>query len=400
MIAIKILVLNVGSSSLKYRFIDMEDNENCLIHGHVDGIGLDRCTTKIVAGDEVEEEERIIKTHKEAVKFALKSLLNKNIIKSYKDINAIGHRVVHGGDYFKDAAPINNSNLSYIKIFSEFAPLHNPPQVNAIVACKSYIPDVKQIAVFDTAFHQTMPPEAHMYALPLEFYKKHKLRKYGFHGTSHKYVSNEAASKLRKKHTKIVTCHLGNGSSICAVKDGESVDTSMGFTPNDGLIMGTRVGMMDPMVPLFIMKKLKLKPDEVDKILTHESGFLGTTQMVSDLRDVHGLAIKDNPKAVVAQNMLVHRIKHYIGAYSAIMGGIDAIVFTGGIGENAEYIRADVCADLAYLGVKLDSRKNKKGEVDISSEKSTVKVFVIPTNEELQIARETISKINQLKGKR
>ncbi|MFW5852710.1 MAG: acetate/propionate family kinase, partial [Nanoarchaeota archaeon] len=298
MIQIKILVMNMGSSSLKYQFFDMESEES-LFKGHIDGINLDRCTIKYTMDGKTEQEERPVKTQKEAVKIALKSLLNFKIVESWKEIDAIGHRVVHGGDYFREAALVNNSCLSYIKIFSELAPLHNPHQLNAIVACKSYMPDMRQVAVFDTAFHQTMPEKAFMYALPLDYYKKYKIRKYGFHGTSHKYVSNVANELLKKKNSKIITCHLGNGSSITAVQNGESVETSMGFTPLDGIPMGTRSGSIDPSVPLYLMKKLKMSIDEIEDVLNKESGFLGLTQMVSDLRDVYGLSKKDNPKAKV-----------------------------------------------------------------------------------------------------
>ncbi|MFW6231219.1 MAG: acetate/propionate family kinase, partial [Nanoarchaeota archaeon] len=370
----------MGSSSLKYQFFD---DEVSLFKGHVDGIGLDRCAVKMTIDGETQEEQKAVKTQKEAVKTALKSLQQHGVIESYKDIDAVGHRVVHGGDYFKEAALINNSCISYIKIFSELAPLHNPNQLNGIMAVKSYMPDVKQVAVFDTAFHQTIPEKAHMYALPLDYYKKHKIRKYGFHGISHKYVSEETNKLLRKKHSSIIVCHLGNGSSITAVKDGESVETSMGFTPVDGLVMGTRTGEMDPLVPLFLQRKFKMTPDEIEHVMNHESGFKGLTQMVSDLRDVYGLAQKNNAKAVVAMDMFIHRIVSFIGAYAAVMNGLDAIAFTGGIGENAEYIRTSVCDNLSYLGVKIDKRRNKNPDGEISASSSDVKLYVIPTDEEL-----------------
>lgn len=377
---------------MKYQFFDME-TETALIKGHIDGIEKDDCIIKTTINGKTTTETKPVKTQKEAVKIALKSLLNNKIIESYKEIDAIGHRVVHGGDYFKEAALINNSSISYIKIFSELAPLHNPYQLNGILACKAYIPNVRQIAVFDTAFHQTIPDYAHMYALPLEYYKKFKIRKYGFHGTSHKYVSGEAIKLLKKKNTKIITCHLGNGSSITAVKDGKSIETSMGFTPVDGVLMGTRVGNLDPSVPLFLIKDKKMKAEEVDIVLNKKSGFLGLTQMVSDLRDVYGLAKKGNAKAIVAMNMLVHRITSFIGAYVAVMNGVDAIVFTGGIGENADYVREAVIERVSYLGAKLDKRKNKSNNLEIHTSSSKVKLFVIPTNEELEIARETKKKI-------
>ncbi len=370
----------------------MED-ESALFEGHIDGIGKETSMIKYSYGGKSELEEKQIKTQKEAVKNALKSLIKSKVIESWKEIDAIGHRVVHGSDYFKEAALVNNSCLSYIKIFSELAPLHNPDQLNCIIACKSYILEIRQVAVFDTAFHQTMPDKAFMYALPLDYYKKHKIRKYGFHGSSHKYVSKEAISFLKKKNTKIITCHLGNGSSITAVENGASVETSMGFTPLDGIPMGTRSGTIDPSVPLFLMKKFGMKIGEIEDVLNRESGFLGLTQMVSDLRDVYGLSQKNNPKAVIALDMFVHRIVSCIGSYHVILGGLDALVFTGGIGENADFIRSEVCERLGAIGVKLDKRKNKSGSTEIDSPNSDVKIFVIPTNEELQIARETYEKV-------
>ncbi len=391
-ITIRILIFNLGSSSLKSELFDMP-SEKSLFSAHIEGIGTDGSVQRYYAVDGEEEETRQIKSLKEGIKNTLKALLRLKVIESWKEIDAIGHRLVHGGDYFKEAALVNNSTISYIKIFSDLAPLHNPNQLNGIVSCKSYIPNIRQVAVFDTAFHQTIPEKAHMYALPLDYYKKHKIRKYGFHGTSHKYVSSEAEKLLKKKNTKIVTCHLGSGSSITAVKNGESVDNSMGFTPLDGLPMGTRAGSVDPSVPLYMIKKLKMKPDQVEEVLNKQSGFLGLTQMVSDLRDVHGLSEKNNPKAVVALDMFVHKIVSYIGAYSAIMEGIDSIVFTGGIGENDVSIRSHVCEKLGYLGVKLDKRKNKSNEQQIQSSSSKVKLFVIPAHEELQIARETYGKV-------
>ncbi len=392
MIAIKILVLNLGSSSLKCKLFDQEE-EKSLFTAHIEGIGTDRSAQKYMLQEENKSEEKPIKTHKEGIKACMKTLQDNGVISSWKDIDAIGHRIVHGGDYFREAALINTSTISYIKIFSDLAPLHNPVQLNGISACKAYMPDVRQVAVFDTAFHQSIPESAHMYALPLDLYKKHKIRKYGFHGTSHKYVSQEAAKLMRKKNPKLITCHLGNGSSITAVKDGQSVDTTMGFTPLDGLPMGTRAGSIDPSIPLFMMKKLKMSVADVEDTLNHKSGFLGLTQMVSDLRDVHGLSMKKNPKAVVALDMFIYHIVSYIGSYAVSMGGVDGVVFTGGIGENADFVRERVCERLGLLGVKIDKRKNKSNAKEISSGTSDVKVMIIPTDEELQIARETHEKV-------
>ncbi|MFP4189524.1 MAG: acetate/propionate family kinase [Candidatus Woesearchaeota archaeon] len=388
----KILVLNLGSSSLKCQLFEAEE-EKSLFTAHIEGIGSERSAQHYYFEEGEDNDEKQIRTHKEGIKICLKTLISKGIIETWKDIDAIGHRIVHGGDYFKEAALINTSTISYIKIFSDLAPLHNPIQLNGINACKSYMPDIRQVAVFDTAFHNTMPEKAHMYALPLDLYKKHKLRKYGFHGSSHKYVAGEAMKHIRKKSPKIITCHLGNGSSITAIDNGESVDTSMGFTPLDGLPMGTRAGSIDPSVPLYMIKKLKMSPDEVEEILNKKSGFLGLTQMVSDLRDVYGLSEKNNPKAVVALDMFVHKIISFIGSYSVGMGGVDAIVFTGGIGENADYIRSRVCDRLGLLGVKIDKKKNRSNAYEIQSSSSKVRVMIIPTDEELQIARETYEKV-------
>ena len=392
MINIKILVLNLGSSSLKCKLFET-DTETSLFTGILEGIGLERSKQTYKHNNEELIEDKQIKTHKEGIKVCLKTLMSLNIIESWKDIDAIGHRIVHGGDYFKESALINTSTISYIKIFSDLAPLHNPIQLNGINACKSYMPDVRQVAVFDTAFHQTIPEKSHMYALPLDLYKKHKIRKYGFHGTSHKYVSQEAIKILKKKNSKIITCHLGNGSSIAAIKDGLSIDTSMGFTPLDGLPMGTRAGSIDPSVPLFMVTKLKMSPNEVEETLNKKSGFLGLTQMVSDLRDVYGLSQKKNPKAVIALDMFIHHIVSYIGSYAVGLEGVDAIVFTGGIGENAEFVREKVCNHLGLLDVKIDKRENKPGNIEIHSDSSKVKLLVIPTDEELQIARETYEKV-------
>jgi acetate kinase len=397
---VKVFVINSGSSSLKYQLFDIgeDGSETVMIKGMVDGIALDhRCMFKYEFGKEKYEEKICVMNHNEAVKLALKSLKQNNICEPIKDIDVVGHRVVHGGDYYKAPAVIDSSAISYLRIISQLAPLHNPPNINGILACKKYLPDTKQVAVFDTAFHQTMPDKAFMYGLPLKYYESDKVRKYGFHGTSHRYLVTEATKLMRsKKNLKIITCHLGNGSSIAASLDGECQDTSMGFTPLDGLVMGTRCGSIDPGALLHLMKTHKITPDAMSKILNKESGFQGLTGMSSDMRDVYNLAKKKNKKAVVALEMIEYHILKIVASYVGTLNGVDAIVFSGGMGEKAHYIRKAVCDNLAYLGLKIDSRKNNAGSETISTPASKVKVFVIPTNEELEIARQVVEKIKPM----
>jgi len=384
----KILVLNSGSSSLKYKFFDME-TEKALLAGHVDGIGLSRCAVRITTRAGTEEKRILVKDHVDAVMIALKSLKDKKVIRDYSEINAVGHRVVHGGEHYSEPTLINDKVVRTIKELFDLAPLHNPHNLAGILACKKMLPRVPQVAVFDTAFHQTLIPEAYLYALPYELYEKYRIRKYGFHGTSHKYVSMQAIRLLGKKESRIITCHLGNGASLTAVKNGKSIDTSMGFTPLEGLIMGTRTGSMDPAIPIYLARDTGYKMNDLDNLFNKESGLLGISGLTRDVRDLHRASLKKNKKAELALRMFARRAAFYIGGYTALLGGLDALVFTAGIGEGAWFIRRDICKYLEPLGIMINDKLNKKNQVIISKPGSKVKVYVIPTNEELQIARET-----------
>lgn len=383
----KILVLNSGSSSLKYKLFDMI-TEKPLLAGHVDGIGLDRCALKLDFNHEHEEKHILIKDQVDAVMIALKSLKEKRVINDYHEINAIGHRVVHGGEHYSNPTIINEKVIKTIKKLFELAPLHNPPNLAGILACKKMLPKIPQIAVFDTAFHQSLPEEAYLYGLPYELYKKNKIRKYGFHGTSHKYVAHQAIRLLDKKESKIITCHLGNGASLSAVKNGKSIETSMGFTPLEGLIMGTRTGSMDPAIPLFLVNNKMFKANELENYLNKKSGLLGISGLTSDIRDLRKAALKGNKRAKLAIEMFNYRTAFYIGGYIALLGGLDALVFTAGIGEGAWFVRKGICKYFEHLGIKINEKANKRNDMIISSPSSKVKTYVIPTNEELQIAKE------------
>lgn len=345
--------------------------------------------------------ESEIPDHVDGIKKVLAALVDPNhgVIKSMDEIDAVGHRVVHGGEVFSESVLVTEENLKQIEALSDMAPLHQPPNVAGIRACQKLMPNTPQVAVFDTAFHQTMPPVAFMYGVKYEEYKKYGIRKYGFHGTSHRYVAACAAELLGKKpeDTKIITCHLGNGSSITAVDGGKSVDTSMGFTPLDGVLMGTRCGSIDPAIVPILMQKKGLDNAGMDKYMNKECGVLGISGISSDFRDLEDAANKGDEKAQLALDMFCYQVKRYIGAYAAAMGGVDAIVFTAGVGENDIGTRAKVCKGLEFLGVELDAeRNNVRGKVtEISKADSKVKVFLIPTNEELVIARDT----NRLCGK-
>lgn len=385
----KILVLNSGSSSLKYKLFDM-NTEQALISGHVDGIGLDRCLVKIKVGDNEEEKKELVKDHVDAVMLAFKSLKQKKIIKNYNEIDALGHRVVHGGEKYSKPTLIDEKVIKEIERLFDLAPLHNPPNLAGILACRKMLPKTPQVAVFDTAFHQTMPPEAYLYGLPYNLYEKYKIRKYGFHGTSHKYVSEQAIKLLGKRESRIITCHLGNGASLTAIKNGKSIDTTMGFTPMDGLVMGTRVGEMDSDIPLYLIKDKGFKLSEVEDILNKKSGLLGISGLTQDVRDLRKASLKGNKRAKLALSLFAFRIAFFIGGYIALLGGLDALVFSAGIGEHAWHVRRDICRYLSSFGVELDEKLNKKNvAVIVSKPSSKVKVYVIPTNEELQIARET-----------
>ena len=396
----KILVINAGSSSIKYQLIDMT-NENLLAKGQCDRIGIAGGNFKQKNYKDVEYKTEVdIPDHAAGIKLIVDALTNKEygVIDSMSEINAVGHRVVHGGEKFSGSVIITEETIEALKECSELSPLHNPANLTGIKACEEIMgKDIPQVGVFDTGFHQTMPDFAYMYAIPYEYYEKYKLRRYGFHGTSHRYVTARAAEMLGKKpeEINIVTCHLGNGSSITADKNGKSFDTTMGVTPLEGLLMGTRSGSIDPAIIPFIMEKEGMSAKEIDTMLNKKSGILGITGGVtSDNRDIEQGAKEGNERYQLVESMLCHQITKYVGGYAAAMGGVDAIVFTGGIGENNPQYRSRVGKNLEFMGVKVDEEANKKAfrtsdENDISAEGATVKMLVIPTNEELMIARDT-----------
>lgn len=380
-----ILVINAGSSSMKFQLMDSGKNFTTLVKGIVDRLGQKE---QIYSDNKGHKETTKIESYSEALDYILKHFIKHNVIKSFKDIKAVGHRVVHGGEAYKKPTVITPKVLKTITELSSLAPLHNPPNIEGIKACKKVLPTIPQIAVFDTSFHQTMPEKAFLYALPLELYKKHNIRRYGFHGTSHTYVLQQALKLLNKKNAKVITCHLGNGCSVTATLNGKSVDTSMGFTPLEGLMMGTRCGDIDPALPLALIKTLKTTPEKVDQLLNRESGLKGISGKYSDMRDIWATCKKD-PKSKLAMEIYCYRIAKYIGSYAAALNGVDAIAFTAGIGENAWYIRKMVCDYLTFLGLTLDKKKNLLNKPLITTPKSKVKVLVIPTNEEKEIAQET-----------
>ena len=393
----KILVLNCGSSSLKYQLIDME-NEAVLCIGLVERIGIEGSilTQKKDGVEGKYVKEQPMKDHQDAIQLVLEGVLDPTYggVKDMNEINAVGHRVVHGGEKFASSVVITDEVEEAIRKCSELAPLHNPANLMGIDAIKAIIPGVPNVAVFDTAFHQTMPASSYLYGLPYRLYTEYGVRRYGFHGTSHKYVSQRAAEMLGKDiaDLKIITCHLGNGASVAAVDGGKVVDTSMGLTPLEGLIMGTRCGDIDPAIIPFIMKKENLDADGVDKLMNKESGVYGMTGISSDFRDICDAAAEGNQQAIDALDAYHKRVKKYIGAYAAEMNGVDAIVFTAGLGENGIDDRLAIASNLEVLGVKMDAEANKvRGkETVISAADSKVKVLLIPTNEELMIARDTL----------
>jgi len=391
----KILVINSGSSSVKYKLIDTA-SETTLAEGGVEKIGLADGFLKYKRADGSKAIIQLGKTdHQGAVKAILNLLTDvaEGCIKSYDEIDAVGHRVVHGAEKFTESVMITEEVKDMVRQCYDLAPLHNPANMTGIEAITALMPDVPQVGVFDTAFHQTMPAKAFMYALPYKYYKEDGVRRYGFHGTSHRYVSQRVCEFLGVDITKqrIITCHVGNGGSITAVEYGKSIDTSMGLTPTEGLMMGTRVGDVDPGVLTFLMLKHNLTADELQKIINKESGMAGLTEISSDMREIEAAVNSGNERAKLGLDMYEHRITKYIGAYAAEMGGVDIIVFTGGVGENQTGLRADVCAPLAFMGVEIDLEANKvRGEeAVISTPASRVKVCVIPTDEELMIARDT-----------
>ena len=391
----KILVINAGSSSLKYQLIDME-NKAVMAKGLCERITIDGSKLNHTpAGGEKVVIESPMPTHAEAIKLVIDALVDKNhgVIASMSEIGAVGHRVVHGGESFSGSVVITDEVKKAIEECIELAPLHNPANLIGIEACEKVMPGVPQVAVFDTAFHQTMPEEAYLYGIPYEYYEKYKIRRYGFHGTSHNYVSGKAAELLGKdiKDINIVTCHLGNGSSVAAVKGGKVIDTTMGLTPLAGILMGTRSGDIDPAIVTFLMEKEGLGINEINAVLNKKSGVLGVSGVSSDFRDLCAAAEDGNKRAEVALKMFYYGIKKYIGGYAAAMGGVDAIVFTAGVGENDCDARKGITDGLQFLGVKIDAEKNKlRGQaIDVSAEGATVKTLVIPTDEEMMIAIET-----------
>lgn len=393
-----ILVINSGSSSLKFQLLEM-NTEQVMAKGQVEKIGDDDAIFTMKIGDAKETKTMPIPNHEIAVDLTLKNLLeNPNSgISSLDDINAIGHRVVQGGDSFSKAAIIDETVRKQIEDYGAMAPLHNPAHLKGIDACSKAMPGTPQVAVFDTAFHQTMPPMAYTYGLPHEYAEKYKIRRYGAHGTSHKFISQKAASFLQRpiNELKIVTCHLGNGASIAAIKNGQVVDTSMGFTPHEGLLMGTRCGDIDATAVLYLMKRENLSAEEMDVVLNKKSGLLGVSGVSNDFRNLDEAIAAGNQDAILARDIFIYRVKKYIGSYIAAMNGIDALIFTAGIGENGPDIREDICKDMDYLGIKIDPKKNIcRGQMqDVSAEDSPVHILVVPTNEELAIAEETVDAV-------
>ncbi len=392
-----ILVINCGSSSLKYQLINAE-TENVLAKGLCERIGIDGRLVYTPAGGAKEISDLAMPTHTEAIQFVLDALTNENtgVIKSLDEVGAVGHRVVHGGEKFASSVIITEEVKAAIEECNDLAPLHNPANLIGIAACEKCMPGVPMVAVFDTAFHQTMPEEAYMYALPYEYYEKYKVRRYGFHGTSHSFVSKRTAEFLGKdvKDMKIIVCHLGNGSSISAVKNGESIDTSMGLTPLEGVPMGTRSGDLDPAILEFLAKKEDKDIFQLISVLNKKSGVFGLSgELSSDFRDLENAAEEGNHKAQLARDVFTYNVAKYVGAYVAAMNGVDAIAFTAGVGENDHLVREDVVKRLGFLGIELDAEANRKRGEDnvISTADSKVTVCVIPTNEELAIARETLA---------
>lgn len=400
----KILVLNCGSSSIKYQLFDMHHNE-VLAKGLAQRVGQAGSTIDFRKGDDGKKEVHTmdIVDHKIGIQkiFSLLTDPEKGVLKSLSEVDAVGHRIVHGGDKFAQSVLITHEVKEAIKECITFAPLHNPPNLKGVEAIEAIMPNVKQVAVFDTSFHQTMAPEAYVYAIPYKFYRDKKIRRYGFHGTSHRYVAKRAAELLGKplEECKLVTVHLGNGASVCAVDKGKSIDTSMGHTPLEGLVMGTRCGDMDPALILHIMKEENLSVADMDNLLNKQSGVLGISEMSSDLRDLEEEWPNKSEMANLALDVYSHRIKKYIGAYIALLNGCDAVVWTAGVGENSPIVRSIVHKNMDWFGIKLDLNKNevtwRGAEGDITTPDSKVKVLVIPTNEELVIAQDTMEIINK-----
>ena len=398
----KILVINCGSSSLKYQVLDM-NGEILLAKGLVERIGMDGSviTHEKIGMDKVRNETPM-ESHKEAIQLVLDAIIDPEhgVVKDMSEIGAVGHRVVHAGEKYASSVLIDDDVIQALEECVELAPLHNPPNLLGISACQELMPNTPMVGVFDTAFHQTMPPESYIYAIPYEYYQKHKIRRYGFHGTSHKYVAQRAADIMNCNldDLKIITCHLGNGASVSAIKRGVCIDTSMGFTPLEGLVMGTRCGDIDPAIVTYIREKEHLDQGVANEILNTKSGVLGISGVSSDFRDLEAAAEEGNERAQLAIKVFAHKVRFYIGAYIAEMNGVDAIVFTAGVGENDIAMRDIICNDLGNLGIKLDLVKNKtRGkEAIISRDDSRVKIILIPTDEELMIARDTLEIVKGL----
>jgi len=397
-----VLVVNAGSSSLKYQLLDTKTDE-VMAKGICERIGIDgKIDHKLPDGRRIKKDIDM-PNHAVAMQVLVNTLTDAEIgcIKSMDEISAVGHRVVHGGDYFSGSVKVTDEVIEKLEKCRDLAPLHTGPALMGIAGCTEVMKDVPQVLVFDTAFHQTMPDYAYMYPIPYQYYEKYKIRRYGFHGTSHRFVSAEMTKILGKvEGTKIITCHLGNGSSITAVKDGKSIDTTMGFTPLDGLEMGTRSGAIDPAIVTFLMEKENLTASEMSNVLNKQSGLLGVSELSSDSRDIENAIADGNEKAILADEIMCYQIKKYIGSYAAAMGGVDAVVFTAGLGENNAALRSHVCADMKFLGIEIDEEANAKAVrqsniVKISTDASPVQVYVIPTNEELVIARDTAALIGE-----
>ncbi len=394
----KVLVLNCGSSSIKYQLLDMSNEPDLLAKGLLERIGLKDSEL----GHQAKNKEKVkwvrdIPNHTEGIEWILKTLVDKEygVISSLSEIAAVGHRVAHGGENFTKSALITEKTKKDIEACIELAPLHNPHNLKGILAMEKLLPGVPMVAVFDTSFHQTMPAESYMYPIPYEYYEKYKIRRYGFHGTSHKFVAQKACHQLGLDYNsiRIITCHLGNGASVAAIKNGKSIDSSMGFTPVEGLMMGTRVGDIDAGILLFLMEKENLDCQKMNNLINKQSGVYGISGISMDMRDLHAAMEKGNKRAELALRMYAYRVKKYMGAYAAALGGVDLIIFTGGIGENDMLIREWSCEGLEYMGVQFDKNKNKVSGEDaiISADHSKVKVMAVTTNEELVIATDTVN---------
>ncbi len=394
-----VLVINAGSSSLKYQLINMVDQQ-VLCKGQVERIGIEGSFLKQKGGAEEADIHAEIKNHNDAIQMVLEALTDAKhgVVKSLEEIDAVGHRVLHGGEKFADPVLVDEQVIHDLEAIVDLGPLHMPANISGIKACQQAMP-VPQVAVFDTGFHQTMPPKAYLYGLPYEAYEKHKVRRYGFHGTSHLFVSQRAAELRGTEKGRMITCHLGNGSSLCAILDGKCMDTSMGLTPLEGVVMGTRSGDMDPAIVKFIMEKEHKTIEEMDHYLNKESGVYGLSGVSSDFRDLAKAAAEGHRRAILALDVFIYRIQKYIGAYAAALGGVDTLVFTAGIGENDAKMRKDILTGMEWLGIQLDDEANqRRGEHKISAPDSKVEVWVIPTNEELVIARETVRLAKQAKA--